>query len=64
MPLEGLNKITELLGENVGFREEVEISCAVLLLHFADIDAQSIFPCDLITLGKVIDFLKLVEPLE
>ena len=54
-------EVSELIGEDVGVRNDVETVFAELLLHFDNIFAKAVFPGELARAGKVVDFLVLVE---
>lgn len=56
-------EVSKFVRQNVGIRNKVEILFSILLLHPDDIAAKSILPGNLMTLGKVVDFLILVQPL-
>lgn len=54
-------EISELIRENVSIWNEVEVGLTKFLLHANHIIAQSIFPCDFITLREMIDLLIFVQ---
>lgn len=58
--LKHLHEISILVREHKGFRNEIPWFEAVLVLHFADIDAQSVFSCDFIALREMVDLLVLI----
>ena len=58
-----LIELAKFIRQNICVGYEVEVLLAVPLLHPDDVEAQSIFSCDLMTLWEVIDFLVLVQTL-
>ena len=54
-------KVTKLIGKNVGIWREIKCTFAEALLHSDDVEAESIFACDLVRLREVIDFLVLIQ---
>lgn len=57
-----LIKFSKFIGKDVRVRHKVKVLLAVFLLHPDHVEAESVFSSDFVTLGKVIDFLVLVEP--
>lgn len=56
-------EVTELVGEDVSVRTEVEGILAKSLLQSHNIEAQTVLSCDFITLREMIDLLVLVKSL-
>ena len=52
-----------MLRNAIGLGEEIDFSFLVFFPHLIDIDAEPIFPCDFVTLRKMVDLLILVEPI-
>ena len=53
-------EVLEFIWQDVSVRNEVKLGAAEALLHLDIVVAQSVFPCDLMTLWEVIDFLELI----
>ena len=58
-----LIKFTKFVGENVGVRHKVKVLPAVSFLHSDDIEAQPVFPGDLVTLREVVNLLVFIKSL-
>jgi hypothetical protein len=56
-------EITELIWKDIGIRNKIEIAFSKFFLHANHIIAKSIFTCNFVTLGEVVDFLILVKTL-
>jgi hypothetical protein len=56
-------KVSELVRENVGVRDEVEVSLPELLLHADHVVTQAVLPSDLIALREMVNLLVLVQAL-
>ena len=56
-----LVELAELVRQDVGIWHEVEMLLPVTFLHSYDVEAKSIFPCNLVTLRKMVDLLILVQ---
>ena len=54
-------KVTKLIGKNVGVWRKIKCTFPEALLHADDVEAKSIFACDLVRLREVIDFLVLIQ---
>lgn len=54
-------EVAEFVWEDIGIRDKIEVSLAILLLHSDHVVAEAIFPGDLIALGEMIDLLVLIE---
>ena len=52
-----LNEFSKLIWQTISFRQEIESLSTVFVAQLRDIDAESIFPSDFITLWKMINFL-------
>lgn len=68
LALDGLLLLVETLAEGLpllwqdeSFREEIEVLFRELVLHFPDIDRQSVLPGQFLTGRKVINFLVVVQ---
>jgi hypothetical protein len=56
-----LIEFSELVGENVSVRNEVKMLLSKSFLHSNNVEAESILPCDFMTLREVVDLLVLVK---
>ena len=56
-------EVVELLGQNVGIRNEVKLLPSEPFLHLYVVVAKTVLASDLITLGEVIDPLELIQAL-
>ena len=56
-----LVKFSKLIRQDVGIGNEIKVLLAIAFLHPHNVEAKSIFPCDFMTLGEVIDFLVLIQ---
>jgi hypothetical protein len=56
-------EITELIRKNVSVRNKIKCALAVPFLHAHDVEAQSVFACDLMTLRELVNLLVLVQTL-
>ena len=56
-----LVELTEFIRKNVSVGHEVEMLLAISFLHPDNVEAKSIFPCDLVALGEVVYLLVLVQ---
>ena len=54
-------EISELIRQIISVRYDVKCLLAEFILHFDDVGAQSVFPCELETIGKVVDLLIFVQ---
>ncbi len=54
-------EIAEFIRNNISIRGEVKRLAAVTFLHAYHVCAEAVLPCDLLTLRKVVDLLKLIE---
>ena len=54
-------EVMELVGEDVGVWDEVELTPAKSLLHLDIVEAKSVFSGDFITLWEVVDSLIFVQ---
>ena len=54
-------ELTELIWQDVGVWNEVKMLLAKPLLHPNNIETESIFPCNFVTLWEMIDLLVLVK---
>ena len=57
MPIE----ISELIGQIISVRYDVKSLLAEFILHFDNVGAQSVFPCELETIGEVVDLLIFIQ---
>lgn len=55
-----LIELSELIRENVGIGNKVKVLLSETFLHPNNIKAQSIFSCDFMALGEMVDLLVLV----
>ena len=58
-----LVELSKFVRQDVSIWTEIEMLFTKALLHSHDIEAKSIFPCDFVALGKMIDFLVLIKSL-
>lgn len=58
-----LVELSKFIGENVGVRYKVKVLLAIPLLHPNNIETESVFSCDLMTLWEMIDLLVLIQSL-
>lgn len=56
-----LVEFTKLIWEDVGVWYEVEVLLSISFLHPDHVEAKSIFPCDLVALWEMIDFLVFIQ---
>ena len=56
-------EIGELVRQNVGIGDDVEVVFPELLLHLYDVVAESVLAGELVGLREVVDFLGLGQPL-
>jgi len=54
-------EVMELIGQDVGVRDEIERCSTKSLLHFDIVIAKSVFSCDFITLREMVDSLEFIE---
>ena len=54
-------EVTELVGQDVGIRAEIESGLSKALLQAHNIEAETVFSCDFVRLWEVIDLLVLIE---
>ena len=56
-----LIELSEFVGQDIGIRHKIEMLLSESFLHSNDVEAESVFPRDLVTLRKVVNFLVLIE---
>ena len=54
-------EVLEFIWQDVSVRDEVKLVATEALLHLDIVEAQSVLPCNLMTLREVIDLLELIE---
>jgi len=54
-------EISELIGQIISVRYDVKSLLAKFILHFDNVGAQSVFPCELETIGIVVDLLIFIQ---
>ena len=56
-----LIEFAEFIRQNVSVWHEIKVLLAIPFLHSDHIEAKSIFPCNLMTLREMVDFLVLIK---
>ena len=54
-------EVLEFIWQDVSVRDEVKLVATEALLHLDIVEAQSVLPCNLMTLREVIDLLEFIE---
>jgi hypothetical protein len=58
-----VSELFELIGQYIRIRYDIELVFSVFFLHFGSVEAESVFPCDFVAGGEVVDLLELVQTL-
>ena len=54
-------EVLEFIWQDVSVRDEVKLVATEALLHLDIVEAQSVLPCNLMTLREVINLLELIK---
>lgn len=55
-----LVEFTEFIRKDVRIRDKVKVLLAVPFLHSNNVEAESVFACDFMTLGEMVNLLVLI----